>query len=91
MLVDPVYDTENEGSKIVELQIDVKKGRCLYLLLTSTNGNTIGGPLAAFVLSCILIFEMSYKTSVLPLSQALAYLEKEKNYATINLFGEVYE
>lgn len=26
MLVDPVYDTENEGSKIVELQIDVKKG-----------------------------------------------------------------
>ena len=32
---------------------------------------------------------MSHQTAVLPLTQAIAYLEKETNYANITRYGEV--
>jgi hypothetical protein len=49
----------------------------------------IGGPLAAFVLLGNDISAMSHQTVVLPLTQALAYLEQENIHATITRFSEV--
>jgi hypothetical protein len=64
-------------------------GKLLSAIRASTNGDTIGGPLAAFVLLGNDIFAMSHKTAPLPLTQAVAYLEEQNMYATITRFGEV--
>ena len=64
-------------------------GKLLAAIRAATNGDTIGGPLAAFVLLGNDIFGMSHKTAPLPLTQAIAYLEQQNMYATITRFGEV--
>ena len=64
-------------------------GKLLASIRAFTNGDTIGGPLAAYALLGNDIFALSHKTAPLPLMQAIAYLEKENIYATITRFGEV--
>ena len=84
---DPNFAIENEPLRRTDFSIGL--GKLLSGVRASTNGETIGGPLAAFVLRGNLIFEMSHKTAALPLSQAIAYLANENIFATINRFGEV--
>ena len=84
---DPNFAIANEPLRRTDFSIGL--GKLLSGVRASTNGETIGGPLAAFVLRGNLIFEMSYKTAALPLSQAIAYLPNENIFATINRFGEV--
>lgn len=64
-------------------------GKLLSGVRAATKGETVGAPLAALVLRGISIFEMSHKTAVLPLTQALAYLEGEEIRASINREGIV--
>ena len=64
-------------------------GKLLAAIRAATNGDTIGGPLAAFVLLGNDIFAMSHKTVPLSLTQAIAYVEQQNIYATITRFGEV--
>ena len=52
-------------------------GKLLASIRASTNGDTIGGPLAAYALLGNDIFALSHKTVPLPLMQAIAYLEKK--------------
>ena len=64
-------------------------GKLLSAVRASTNGDTIGGPLAAFALLGNNIFAMSHQTAPLPLTQAIGYLEKQNINATFTRFGEV--
>jgi ribosomal protein L32 len=64
-------------------------GKLLSAIRASTNGDTIGDPLAAFALLGNNIFAMSHQTAPLPLTQAIGYLEKQNINATFTRFGEV--
>ncbi len=75
--------------KFPRSEYSIGLGKLLSAIRASTNGDTIGGPLAAFVLLGNEIFAMSHQTAVLPLTQAIAYLEKETIYANITRYGEV--
>ena len=84
---DPTFAVQDQEQNRSDYSIGL--GKLLSGVRASTNGETIGGPLAAFVLRGNLIFEMSHKSAVLPLTQAIAYLTCEEMYATVNRFGEV--
>ena len=64
-------------------------GRLLSGARASTNGETVGAPLAAFAARGNKIFEMSHETAVLPLNQAKAYLEDKPLRASISKQGIV--
>ncbi|EFX61644.1 hypothetical protein DAPPUDRAFT_121259 [Daphnia pulex] len=64
-------------------------GKLLSAVRASTNGDTIGDPLAAFALLGNNIFAMSHQTAPLPLTQAIGYLEKQNINPTFTRFGEV--
>ncbi len=55
----------------------------------STKGETVGAPLAAYCLRGNEIFQMSHQTANLPLSQAIAFLNKEPLYASISRSGTI--
>ena len=55
-----------------------------------THGETIGAPLAALGLLGVKMFAMSHETVVLPLFQAIAFLNHESIQASISKDGTVY-
>jgi hypothetical protein len=83
------HSSKTEKTTLPRLEYSVGLGKLLSAIRASTNGDTIGGPLAAFVLLGNEIFAMSHQTAVLPLTQAIAYLEKETIYANITRYGDV--
>ena len=64
-------------------------GRLLSGARASTNGETVGAPLAAFAALGNKIFEMSHDTATLPLNQAKAYLDGKPLRASITKQGVV--
>jgi hypothetical protein len=64
-------------------------GALLSAARAYTNKETIGAPLAAFALRGNRIFEMSHDTAVLPLEQAVAFLEKRPLQAAFHKDGTV--
>ncbi len=64
-------------------------GRLLSGARASTNGETVGAPLAAFAARNNKVFEMSHETAVLPLIQAKAFLRGQPLRASISKGGLV--
>ena len=64
-------------------------GRLLSGARAATNGETVGAPLAAFVARGNKIFQMSHQTSVVLVTQALAYLKGLELNASFNKKGVV--
>ena len=56
----------------------------------TTNGETVGALLAAFAARGSLLFDMSHKTAVLPLTQTLAFLQAQPIQTNINKKGQVF-
>ena len=65
-------------------------GRLLSAARAATNGQTVGALLAAFAARGNLLFEMSHKTAVLPLTQSVAFLHSESIQTNINKKGQVF-
>ena len=65
-------------------------GRLLSAARAATNGETVGALLAAFAARGNLLFDMSHKTAVLPLTQTLAFLQAEPIQTSINTKGQVF-
>ena len=87
-------DTEVETAEeqiTISIRSEFSKGlgKLLSGVRGATRGETVGAPLAALVLRGMSIFEMSHETSVLPLTQALAFLEGEEIRALVNRQGIV--
>ena len=64
-------------------------GRLLSGARASTNGETVGAPLAAFAARNNKIFQMSHETAVIPLNQAKAFLRGQPLRASISKHGLV--
>ena len=73
----------------IRSDFNIGLGKLLSGVRASTKGETIGAPLAALVLRGIKVFDMSHKTEILPLTQALAFLEGNDIEASINREGVV--
>jgi hypothetical protein len=80
-----------EGLQAPTPKSDYVKGIALLhsAIRGSTSGDTIGAPLAAYCLRGNLLFRMSHQTVVLPLNQALAYLENKQIFATVSQNGAI--
>ena len=65
-------------------------GRILSAARASTNGDTVGAPLAAFVALGNNIFAMSHQTAVLPLNQMHAFLLGLPMKTTLTKKGKVF-
>jgi len=65
-------------------------GRLLSAARAATNGETVGALLAAFAARGNLLFDMSHKTAVLPLTQTLAFLQAKPIQININTKGQVF-
>ena len=57
--------------------------------MRSTNGETNGAPLAGYCLRGNFLFRMSHQTVVLPLNQALSYLENKQISVTVSQKGVI--
>jgi len=65
-------------------------GRLLSAARAATNGETVGALLAAFAARGNSLFAMSHSTVVLPLTQAVAYLQALPIQTSINQKGQVF-
>lgn len=83
-------DPDNPNLQSVRSDSSIGLGRLLTAARASTNGDTIGAPLAAFAARGNKIFEMSHETALLPVAQAVAFLKKEPLTASVNKHGNVY-
>jgi len=80
--------TENVSQQPTTASIGL--GRLLSAARAATNGETVGALLAAFAARGNLLFDMSHKTAVLPLTQTLAFLQAEPIQTNINTKGQVF-
>ena len=65
-------------------------GRLMSGARAATNGETVGAPVAAFCALGNDLFEMSHETTILPLTQARAFVQGEQLTASINKHGTVF-
>ena len=81
----------DEGLQVPTPKSDYVKGLAMLhsAIRGSTNGETIGAPLAGYCLRGNLLFRMSHQTVVLPLNQALFYLENKQISATVSQKGVI--
>ena len=82
--------TDSAPIRPIRTDSSIGMGKLLAAARASTNGETVGAPLAAFAARGNPIFSMSHETATLPLSQALAFLENRPLTAPINKSGTAF-
>lgn len=64
-------------------------GRLLSAARSSTYGETIGATMAAHIALGNKVFDMSHETIPLPINQAIAFLQNEPLFVSINKYGSL--